>query len=308
MRANLAALEVLRTLDHEGRAATAQEQAVVARWGAWGAIPQVFDEDRTDWAPERDRLRELLSEAEYAAARRTTINAHYTDPAYIAPMWRALERLGLGEGRVLEPGCGAGTFMALAPKGVEATGVELDPVSAKVAAVLNPGASVRAESFAQTRLPAGHFDAAIGNVPFADVRLHDPAHNPGGHAIHNHFIIKSLAMVRPGGVAAFLTSRYTINAANPAARREMNAMADLLGAVRLPSGAHRRAAGTDVVTDLLVFRRRMPGEAPRDDVWETVGPVLADGERVGSTTTSTTTPSGCSAPTRSGTACTGLTR
>ncbi|MGH2500491.1 MAG: helicase, partial [Candidatus Limnocylindria bacterium] len=212
-------------------------------------MPEIFDEAREEWAPERARLRTLLDDGAYAAARRTTINAHYTDPAYVQQMWAALQRLSFDGGRVLEPGAGAGTFVGMAPPGAEMVGVELDPTSAAIAQALYPGATIRAESFADTRLPAGYFDAAIGNVPFADVRLYDPRHNGAGHSMHNHFIIKSLALTRPGGLAAVLTSRYTLDAQNPAARREMNALADLLGAVRLPSGAHRRAAGTEVVTD-----------------------------------------------------------
>jgi N12 class adenine-specific DNA methylase len=268
--ANLSALAVLRSLQDQGRAASDAERQVLARWSAWGALPQIFDETKADWAELRTRLTNELSPEEFAAARRTTINAHYTDPAYVRPMWDTLARLGFTEGQVLEPGSGIGTFIGMAPDGARMTGVELDPVTAAMSQAIYPQASVRAESFAATRLPAGYFDASVGNVPFADVALHDPTHNRGGHAIHNHFIIKSLHLVRPGGMAAFLTSRYTMDAANPAARREMNGLADLVGAVRLPTGAHRRAAGTDVVTDLLVFRRREPGTEPRDDLWESV--------------------------------------
>lgn len=271
MQANLAALRIVDQLRRQDRAATPEEQGVLARWSAWGAVPGVFDVERAEWAAERAELQALLSEEEFAAARRTTINAHYTDPAYVRAAWASLEGLGFTCGRVLEPGCGSGTFIGMAPQSAEMTGVELDPVSAAVAGALYPSATVRAESFAITRLPAGHFDAVVGNVPFADVRLHDPLHNGGNHSIHNHFIIKALHLTRPGGVVAVLTSRYTMDAVNPAARREMNAIADLVGAVRLPSGAHRRAAGTDVVTDLLVLRRR-PDDAPvRDTSWETVG-------------------------------------
>lgn len=254
---------------------------MLARWGSWGAVPGIFDEAQTRWQPHRDRLRALLSEEEFAAARRTVLNAHYTDPAYVEPMWQALERLGFQGGRVLEPGCGAGTFIGMAPAGAEMVGVELDPTSAHIAAALYPHAQVRAESFAQTKIPRGYFDAAIGNVPFAKLALHDPAFNPGNHSIHNHFILKSLALVRPGGVAAFLTSRFTLDATNPAARREMHQLADLLGAVRLPSQAHRRAAGTEVVTDLLIFRRRLPGEEAGEQDWEYVRPVQVDEAQIG---------------------------
>ena len=231
-------------------------------------MPELFDEQREEWAADREQLRGLLDEEAYAAARRTTINAHYTDPAIAREMWRLVTELGFSTGRVLEPGCGAGVFLALAPDGAQLTGVELDPTTAAIARALHPAADIRAESFAHTRLPDGHFDLAIGNVPFADVRLHDPTHNRARHSLHNHFIIKALALTRPGGLVALLTSHYTLDAANPAARREMRQLADLVGAVRLPTGAHRRAAGTDALTDLLILRRREPHTPPAEGDWE----------------------------------------
>ncbi|PZO60204.1 MAG: hypothetical protein DI639_05365 [Leifsonia xyli] len=221
----------------------------------------MFDDTKLGWATERAQLRQLLDDDAYAQARRTTINAHYTDPAYVRTVWSALDRLGFSGGRVLEPGSGAGIFIGMAPATAAMTGVELDRTTAGISRHLYPGAEVRAESFADTRFLTGHFDAVVGNVPFANVALHDPAHNSGGHSIHNHFIIKSFALTRPGGMVAVLTSHFTLDAANPAARREMNQMADLVGAVRLPSGAFRRSAGTEAVTDLLLFRRRLPGDA-----------------------------------------------
>lgn len=280
MQANLEALAIVADLRQAARPATADEQVVLARWSAWGAVPGIFDEALPQWATERERLRALLSVEEYAAARRTTINAHYTDPALVGAVWDAVGRLGFTEGRVLEPGCGSGTFIGMAPPGAQMTGVELDPVTAAIAAALYPGASVRAESFAATRLPAGYFDATVGNVPFADVRLHDPAHNRGNHSIHNHFILKSLHMTRPGGLVAVLTSRYTLDATNPAARREMADLADLVGAVRLPSGTHRRAAGTEALTDLVILRRREPGGVAGEDSWVKVGVDVVDGTKV----------------------------
>ena len=168
-------------------------------------MPGVFDEDRDEWAQARSELLELVGEDGYAAARRTTINAHYTDPAIVAVIWQTVRELGFDGGRVLEPGCGIGTFIGLAPADAAMTGVELDPATARLARALYPHATVRNESFADTRLPDGHFDLTVGNVPFADVRLHDPQHNPGRHSIHNHFILKSLALTRPGGLVAVLT-------------------------------------------------------------------------------------------------------
>ena len=237
----------------------------------------MFDDERREWDAERAELRELLSEAEWDAAARTTINAHYTDPLIVRQMWRALGALGFDGGRVLEPGSGAGTFIGMAPDSAEMTGVELDPITAAIAAGLYPHASIRAESFAESRLPVGAFDAMIGNVPFSSVVLHDPAHNATRLSMHNHFIVKSLRLVRPGGLVAVLTSHFTMDQQNPGARREMNELADLLGAIRLPTGAHRRAAGTEVVTDLLIFRRREDDRPPADESWETVAPVTIDG-------------------------------
>jgi len=254
----------------------------VVAWSGWGAVPAVFDEQRSEWADAREQLRELLDEDAYAAARRTTINAHYTDPAIADAVWQTVHDLGFDGGRVLEPGCGAGVFLGLAPESAELTGVELDPSTAAIARALYPHADVRAESFAATRLPDGHFDLVVGNVPFADVRLHDPRHNRGQHSIHNHFILKSLALTRPGGLVAVLSSHYTLDAANPGARREISELADLVGAVRLPTGAHRRAAGTDALTDLLIFRRREPGApvAAASAGWESTRTVEIDGQAV----------------------------
>ncbi|TYC96642.1 helicase [Arthrobacter echini] len=253
----------------EDRAATDAERGVLARWGSWGAtgVAEVFDETRTQFEADRAELRELLSEDEYRAANRTVINAHYTDPALATEIWQTLNTLGFEGGRVLEPGSGAGTFIGLAPETATVTGVELDPITAGISQALYPDADIRAESFADTRLPGGYFDAAVGNVPFAKTRLHDPRYNAGNHSMHNHFILKSLELTRPGGVVAVISSAFTMDAQNPAARRDIYDTADLLGAVRLPTGAHRRAAGTDALTDVLIFRKRLPGEEPLDPQW-----------------------------------------
>ncbi|WJZ68603.1 helicase-related protein [Kocuria rosea] len=272
---------MLRTLQAEERAATDAERATLARWGSWGAagVAEIFDESRPEYEADRAELHELLDSTEFAAARRTVINAHYTDPAIATEVWGALSALGFQGGRVLEPGSGAGTFIGLAPEGAQMTGVELDPVTAAISQALYPEATIRAESFADTRMPGGVFDAAVGNVPFSRNTLHDPRHNAGGHSMHNHFILKSLALTRPGGVVGVLSSAFTLDAQNPAVRREMAETADLLGAVRLPTGAHRRAAGTDALTDVLIFRRRLPGEEPLDQGWVETAPVELDGQQ-----------------------------
>ncbi|WP_217706116.1 hypothetical protein [Verrucosispora sp. NA02020] len=203
LNANLAALRTLRTLEAEDRPATAEEQTVLARWSGWGAVPGVFEgrvdhRDHARFAAARDQLRQVLDEREYAAAERNTLNAHYTDAAYVQAIWDAVTGLGFQGGDVLEPGCGPGTFIGLAPDGARLTGVEVEPVTAGIAAALYPHATIRTESFADTRAPAGAFDLTIGNVPFGKFVLADRRHNPGKHSIHNHFLIKSLHLTRPG--------------------------------------------------------------------------------------------------------------
>ena len=278
-RANLEAIRLLQLLAEQERDATDTECAQLARWSGWGAVAELFDEQRQEWQHDREQLRALVGEDGYAQARRTTINAHYTHPAIAAAMWQLAGELGFAGGEVIEPGCGAGVFIGLAPKDARMVGVELDATTAQIAEQLYPHAKIVNRSFAEPArgLREGRFALAIGNVPFGKVTLYDPEHNRSGHAIHNHFIVKSLALVQPGGLAVLLTSRYTLDAANPAARREMSQLADLLGAVRLPSGAHRRVAGTEAVTDLLVFRRRPAGSEPSDETWVRTQEVGVDG-------------------------------
>ncbi len=252
-----------------GGPATPTDQAVLARWSGWGSLPQLFDDSNDRYAAHRDRARRLLGDdAAWAEARRTTLNAHYTSAEVVQAMWQAVQRLGFDGGRVLEPGCGSGNFIGFAPPECELVGVEADRTTATVARHLyGPRADIHAARFETFTAPDGAFDLAIGNVPFAKVTPHDPRHNRGRHALHNYFIVKSLRLVRPGGLVAVLTSRYTLDARNPAARREMASLADLVGAARLPAGAFRDAAGTDVVCDLLVLRRRAELEQPRGAPW-----------------------------------------
>jgi N12 class adenine-specific DNA methylase len=280
VRANLAALAVLRTLQSDTRPATPAEQAVLARWSGWGAVPEVFDSTRDEYGWARDQLTDLLSPAELAAARRNTLNAHYTGAGLVQAIWDGARKLGFKGGKVLEPGCGSGNFIAFAPGTVRVTGVELDPVTAGIAAALYPGAQIRNESFVDTRDRDGSYDLAIGNVPFGKAVLRDQRHNPGEHNIDNHFVIKSLHLTRPGGLVMVLTSRYTMDARNPAARREIASLADLVGAIRLPSGAHQQTAGTSVVTDLLILRRREPDREPDATAWEQTRLIDLDGVQV----------------------------
>lgn len=277
-------LDALRALQQvaSGEPLTSDLQSQIAGWSGWGALPRIFDERDETYAEQREQLRALLAPELYTAAERTVLNAHYTDADIATRMWSTLEDLGLTDGEVLEPGSGSGNFIGLTPPSlrdrVRVTGVELDPLSANIARALYPDAVVRTESFVDTPHPGGTFDAAIGNVPFAQVRLYDPKHNPDNFPIHDHFIAKTVDLVRPGGTVAVLTSRYTLDKADERARRAIYEQADLIGAVRLPAGAHRRAAGTDVVTDLLLLRRREEGRERGDDTWLTTAE-FAEGVR-----------------------------
>lgn len=278
IEANLAALRALAQIGN--RPATAAEQHSLARWSGWGSVPEVFDQLRPDLQWARDQLAELLDHRGMARARSSMLNAHYTDPDLAEQVWAAVGELGFRRGRVLEPGCGTGTYIGLAPDEADVVGVEVESTTAAIARALNPRAEIRDESFADTRAPNGSFALVIGNVPFAKVVLNDKVHNTGRHSIHNHFIVKGLHLTAPGGLLAVITSRYTLDAQNPAARREMAELADLVGAIRLPQAAHQRTAGTDVVTDLLVLRRREPGREPQPFDWELTRTVELDGVAV----------------------------
>ncbi|MFF8280033.1 hypothetical protein ACF05T_28720 [Streptomyces lateritius] len=291
--ANLAAVRTLKQVQAAERPATAEEQQILARWSGWGSVPDVFaarpQQDDPVFGPGgereggyaaaaarwealaevRDPLRELLDDAEWRAAAASTLSAHYTPPEVTAALWQALADLGFDGGEVLEPGSGAGVTFGTAPESARLTGVEIDPTSAAISRLLAPDVTVLNESFADTIAPDGSFDATVGNVPFARLTLFDPKHNKARHRIHNHFLVKSVALTRPGGVVALITSRHTMDAERDAARRELFESADLLGAVRLPNKAFARSAGTDVVTDILILRRRAEDETPGDAGWVT---------------------------------------
>ncbi len=276
IQANIAVIDVLERLRAEDRPATAEEQETLACWSGWGAVPEVFDRRTNTYASERAYLQDVLSPEDYRAAEASVLNAHYTDPQIAAAMWHALSEAGFAGGRVLEPGCGSGTFIGLAPQEAVMVGVENDPTTAAVAAALYPSAQVRSEGFETTRVPGASFAAVIGNVPFGQFTVYDPAHNPQRFSIHNHFIIKSLDLTAPGGYVMVLTSRYTLDNVDSKARRAIAERADLLGAVRLPTAAFRRVAGTEVVTDVLVLRRRDEDEPVREASWLHSEPVTLD--------------------------------
>ncbi|MFI8413588.1 helicase-related protein [Paeniglutamicibacter gangotriensis] len=259
------ALRLLHQLQSEQRHATGAEQDVLARWSSWGAVPQIFAEHREEWAHERAELKSLLSAEEYAQASATTINAHYTDPAVVKALWDCLQGSGFDRGVVLEPGCGAGNFIGQAPESAVMAGVELDSTTAAIASFLYPAAHVRAAGFQDTTIPEGSVSAVVGNVPFGDFVVHDARYNTSRLSIHNYFIAKSLRLTAPGGYVAVLTSTFTMDAQGTKARREIAKYGDLVGAVRLPNNAFKAVAGTEVATDLLVFRRRKADERPDED-------------------------------------------
>jgi N12 class adenine-specific DNA methylase/SAM-dependent methyltransferase len=279
-RRNLAALDTLRAVDAAGTV-TDRDRERLARWTGWGALPQLFDPAHDGFTAERDELRARLTPAQWRAASASTLNAHYTDPSVIAAAWNLVKATGFDRGRVLEPGCGSGLFIGLTPPDLRArcefVGVEVEPITAGVAQALYPEAEIRAVGFETVRDPDGSFDIAVGNVPFGKYRLHDPIFNREQLTIHNYFIHKALRLVKPGGVVCLLTSRYTLDARNPAARRAVHDAGDLLAAIRLPNQTHEAIAGAQVVTDILLFRRT-DGEPRPPFTWESTITVDVDGK------------------------------
>lgn len=286
VQANLAALRLLNTLETENRWPSVDEQRVLAKYVSWGGASKVFESWRNDWEVERQELRSLVDEDTYNALSASTLNAHFTPELIAEAMWTSLVSAGFETGQVLEPGSGKGTFIKHAPSGAQMVGVELDTVTAKIAGYLNPDAEIHRESFGTYLRDNGSFHAVIGNVPFGDFKVPDIKHNPGRHSIHNHFIIKSLQLTAPGGYVAVVTSSYTLDSKRRTARAEMNRHGDLVGAVRLPNGAFRQTAGTDVLTDVLIFRARdakakTDSDAPSPvDSWQNLVEIDADGEKV----------------------------
>ena len=269
---NLEALELLNTLNDEHRWPSTQEQAVLARYASWGGASKVFEEWRDDWTVERERLRSLVDTQTYQELAASTLNAHFTPDALATSMWAALNHAGFVEGQVLEPGSGKGTFIKHAPQGADMVGVEIDSVTAQISNFLAPDAQIHRESFGTYTRANNSFHAVIGNVPFGDFKVTDPKHNPGRHSIHNHFILKSLQLTAPGGYVAVVTSSYTMDSRRGTARAEMQRHGDLVGAVRLPNGAFKGTAGTDVLTDVLVFRAREKDQKPAEDTsWLKLG-------------------------------------
>ena len=255
---NVAAIRTLLQLEQEKRGATAEEQEVLAQYVGWGGLADVFDEDKSSWAKEYTELKELLSKKEYEAARASTLNAHYTSPTVIHAIYDAIEKMGFRNGNILEPSMGVGNFFGLLPGTMQDSrlyGVELDSITGRIAQKLYPKANITVAGF-QTTDRRDFFDLAIGNVPFGDYGVNDRAYNKLNFTIHNYFFAKAIDQVRPGGIVAFITSRYTLDSRESKARRYIAERADLLGAIRLPNDAFKKNAGTNVVSDILFLQKR----------------------------------------------------
>jgi N12 class adenine-specific DNA methylase/predicted RNA methylase len=258
-KANMEAIHLLQTLEKEERLATPEEQEILSRYIGWGGIPQAFEESNSSWANEYLELKNTLSPEEYSAARASTLNAFYTSPTVIRSMYEVLENMGLKQGNILEPSCGVGNFMGLIPESMGKAnmyGVELDPVSGRIAKQLYQKNKIAVQGFEETSYPDSFFDCVIGNVPFGAYQVSDRRYDRHHFMIHDYFIAKSLDLVRPGGVVAVVTSSGTMDKQNPAVRQYIANRAELLGAIRLPNNAFQRNANTSVVSDILFFQKR----------------------------------------------------
>ena len=255
---NIEAIRTLFQLEQEHRGATAEEQEVLSQYVGWGGLSDAFDPSKDSWAKEYTELKGLLSEDEYAAARASTLNAHYTSPTVIRSIYDAVERMGFRSGNILEPSMGVGNFFGMLPdtmQGSRLYGVELDSITGRIAKKLYPQADITVAGF-ETTDRRDFYDLAVGNVPFGQYKVNDKAYNKLGFSIHNYFFAKAIDQVRPGGIVAFVTSRYTMDSKDSTARKHMAERADLLGAIRLPNNAFRANAGTDVVSDIIFLQKR----------------------------------------------------
>ena len=255
---NIEAIRTLVKLEQEHRGATAEEQQVLSQYVGWGGLADAFDPSKDSWAKEYAELKGLLSEDEYAAARSSTLNAHYTSPVVIRSIYDAVEKMGFRSGNILEPSMGVGNFFGMLPDSMADSrlyGVELDSITGRIAKKLYPQADITVAGF-ETTDRRDFYDLAVGNVPFGQYKVNDKAYNKLGFSIHNYFFAKAIDQVRPGGIVAFVTSRYTMDSKDSTARKHMAERADLLGAIRLPNNAFKANAGTDVVSDIIFLQKR----------------------------------------------------
>ncbi len=255
---NMAAIHLLKNLEQEGLQASPEQQEILSRYVGWGGLPDAFDESKPSWSDEFAELRSTLTPKEYTAARASTLNAHYTSPTVIQAIYEAVGNMGFQTGNILEPSMGVGNFFGMLPEEMQSSrlyGVELDSITGRIAGQLYPKANITVAGF-ETTDRRDFFDLAIGNVPFGQYKVNDPAYNKLGFNIHNYFFAKALDQVRPGGVVAFVTSRYTLDAKDSTVRRYLAQRAELLGAIRLPNTAFKANAGTEVVSDIIFLQKR----------------------------------------------------
>ena len=255
---NIAAIQTLKQIEAEGRQARPDEQEILSRYVGWGGLPQAFDAENASWQKEYQQLKSLLTDEEYAAARGSTLNAHYTSPVVIRAMYEALGSMGFRDGNVLEPACGVGNFFGCLPESMSQSrlyGVELDSITGRMARQLYPDARIEITGFEKTNRK-DFFDVAVGNVPFGNYKVADRAFDKYGFLIHDYFLAKTLEQVRPGGMIAFITSKGTMDKASPDVRRYIAQRAELLGAIRLPNNAFKANAGTEVTSDILFLQKR----------------------------------------------------
>ena len=279
---NIKAIKTLFTLEQGHRGATAEEQQVLSQYVGWGGLADAFDPDKNSWAKEYAELKGLLSEEEYKAARGSVLNAHYTSPTIIRAIYDAVERMGFRTGNILEPSMGVGNFFGMLPESMADSrlyGVELDSITGRIAQKLYLEANIKVAGF-ETTDRRDFYDLAVGNVPFGNYKVNDKAYNKLNFSIHNYFFAKAIDQVRPGGIVAFVTSRYTLDSKDSAARKHIAERADLLGAIRLPNNAFRANAGTDVVSDIIFLQKR---DRPMDHepAWVQLGKT-ADGIAINS--------------------------
>ncbi len=258
-RNNISAIRLLHDLQIENRLATPEEQETLAKYVGWGGLSMAFDSNNAAWANEYKELKSALSDEEYHAAMESTLTAFYTPPIVIKAMYEALDRLGFSQGNILEPSCGTGNFLGLLPDSMEKSklhGIEIDPLSGRIAKQLYQKASIAIEGFEDTKLPDNHFDVVLGNIPFGEFKVNDSRYNAQKFLIHDYFIAKALDKVRAGGVVMFITSKGTMDKASPEVRKYIAQRAELLGAVRLPDNTFRANAGTEVTSDILILQKR----------------------------------------------------
>ncbi|OKZ68813.1 MAG: hypothetical protein BHV88_12565 [Clostridiales bacterium 41_12_two_minus] len=258
-RANIMAIQLLKKCEDENRNATPEEQEILSRYVGWGGLADAFDETKSAWETEYLELKTVLTPEEYAAARASTLNAHYTQPIVIESMYQVLENLGFTKGNILEPSMGVGNFFGKLPENLNQSklyGVELDSISGRIAKLLYPDANIQIKGFEKTDYPNDFFDVAIGNVPFGAYKVNDRQYDRYNFMIHDYFLAKTIDQLRPGGVAALITTKGTMDKASPEVRKYLAERADLLGAIRLPNTAFKANAGTEVSADILFFQKR----------------------------------------------------